>query len=199
LQLPRPRRPFVSPDVVADAAPKSRDLLSERIAAALPDGAIIVDESITSVSGLFAASGSAARHTWLDNRGGSIGFALPVAIGAAIAAPDRRVVALCGDGSSMYSVQSLWTIAREKLDITVLVFANRAYSILISELSRATGKSPTERARALLTLDNPAIDWQVLASSVGIASSLARSANDLQTALSSSFSTPGPHLIEILT
>lgn len=199
LHRPRPRRPYVSPDVVADAGPKSRDLLSELVASALPDGAIIVNESITSVSGLFAASGAAARHTWLENRGGSIGFALPVSIGAAIAAPDRRVVALCGDGSTMYSVQSLWTIAREKLDITILVFANRAYRILISELSRATGKPPTERAGALLTLDNPAIDWQALATSLGIASSLANSANDLQTALSSSFSTPGPHLIEIPT
>ena len=199
LQRPRPRRRYVSPDVVADTAPKSRDRLSELIATALPDGAIIVNESITSVTGLFAAAGSAVRHTWLDNRGGSIGFALPVSIGAAIAAPDRRVVALCGDGSTMYSVQSLWTIAREKLDITVLVFANRAYSILISELSRATGKPPTERAGAVLKLDNPAIDWRGLASSFGIASSLASSANDLQIALSSSFSTPGPHLIEIPT
>lgn len=192
-------RPSASRRVVADAAPTSQDPISERIAATLPEGAIIVNESITSVSGLFAASGAAARHTWLENRGGSIGFALPVSIGAAIAAPDRRVLALCGDGSTMYSVQSLWTIAREKLDITVLVFANKAYSILISELSRATGKPPTERAGALLRLDNPAIDWQGIASSVGIASSLAISANDLETALSSSFSTPGPHLIEIPT
>lgn len=182
-----------------DPTPVKRDSISDLIAAKMPEGAIVVNESITSAGGLFAASATAARHTWLENRGGSIGFALPVSIGAAIASPASRVVALCGDGSTMYSVQALWTIAREKLDVTVVIFANKAYGILIAEMERATGKPADCRSNALLQLDDPAIDWVSMARSLGVESMHANSLEDFETALSTAFGVPGPNLIEVAT
>jgi len=178
-------------------APKSPDPVSAAIAAALPQDAIIVNEAITSASDLFAASAAAPRHTWLDNLGGSIGFALPVSIGAAIGAPDRRVITLCGDGSTMYSPQGLWTIAREELDITVLVFANQAYKILVSELVRTSDTNLDDQAVSLLQLNNPEIRWTELAHSLGVASTRVSSCDQLKSALMSAFGTKGPRLIEV--
>ena len=111
----------------------------------LPEGAIVVDESVTTGRGFFPATAGAARHDWLNNRGGSIGFGMPVAIGAAVAAPDRKVVLLEGDGSGMYTVQSLWTMARENLDVTTIVFSNRSYKILRGELSNVGVQNPGPR------------------------------------------------------
>lgn len=174
-----------------------RDPLTEILADLVPEGAIVVNESITSASGLFEAMANAPRHTFLENRGGSIGFALPVSIGAAIAAPDRKVVALCGDGSAMYSAQALWTIAREKLDVTVLVFANRAYRILLEEMQRATGNEPIAPAAALLRIDDPALCWVSMAKSLGIKSSVATKLDTLRATLVSVFAQPGPHMVEV--
>ncbi len=195
----RQRRSRAPAKLLTITAPviKSSDLLTELLADVLPEGAIFVNESITSAPGLFEATGDAPRHTFLDNRGGSIGFALPVSIGAAIAAPDRKVVALCGDGSAMYSAQALWTIAREKLNVTVLVFANRAYRILLKEIHRATGEVPTMQTTALLRIDDPAICWVSLAKSLEIASSVATKIDALRATLVSVFAQPGPHLVEI--
>lgn len=179
-------------------APKSPDSVSAAIAAALPKDAIVVNETITSASDLFAASAAAPRHTWLDNLGGSIGFALPASIGAAIGAPNRRVVALCGDGSTMYSVQGLWTMARENLDVTVLVFANRAYKILVSELVRSSDAHLNERAFSLLQLDNPSIGWAELSASLGVASERVHSIDQLSAALALAMGTEGPRLIELV-
>lgn len=194
---PRPSRTSASHGVVADAPPRFRDPISDLIAAALPDGAIVVNESITSAGGLFDASGVAPRHTWLENRGGSIGFALPVSIGAAIAAPARRVIALCGDGSSMYSIQALWTIAREHLDITVLVFANNEYKILIDELTRAPHQHSGDRALSLLRLDDPSIGWVSLSKSLGVPATRVESSEQLKPALVSALGSRGPSLIEV--
>src|SRR6185295_4603613 len=100
------------------------------IAELLPENAIVVDESVTSGRGLIAATRNAAPHDWLTNTGGSIGLAMPVAIGAAVACPERKVLSLEGDGSGMYTNQSLWTMAREQLDIVTVIFANHTYEIL---------------------------------------------------------------------
>lgn len=191
----RPCRPSALPHM--DVAPESLDAVSAVIAAALPEGAIVVNEAITSASGLFAASATAPRHTWLDNLGGSIGFALPVAIGASIGAPGRRVIALCGDGSTMYSPQGLWTIARENLDVTVLLFANSAYKILIDEMMRASNAFPDERAYSLFRLNDPSISWTELSGALGVSSTRAASCEQLEVALALAFHTKGPHLIEI--
>ena len=104
------------------------------LGALIPENAIIVDESITTGREFFYQTSGSHPHTWLNNCGGSIGFGMPVAIGAAIACPNQKVISLEGDGSAMYTVQSLWTMARENLDIVILIFANQSYKILQGEL-----------------------------------------------------------------
>ncbi len=137
------------------------------LAALLPEQAIVVDESITSGRNLGTFMSTAAPHDWLNIRGGAIGWGLPTATGAAIGAPDRKVVALEGDGSAMYTLQSLWTMARENLDVMVLVFANSAYQILRGELANMGAGTPGRRARDMLMLDRPALDWVALGARPG--------------------------------
>ena len=112
------------------------------IGALLPENAVVVDESVTTGREFFPLTAGAAPHAWLNNRGGSIGYGLPVATGAAIACPGQKIVALEGDGSAMYTVQSLWTIAREQLDVTIMVFSNRSYKILRGELTNVGVQNP---------------------------------------------------------
>ena len=133
-------------------APITLESIGAAIGALLPEGAIVVDESITSGRGLFTFTRGAPPHDWLQNRGGSIGYGLPVAVGAAVACPDRKVVALEGDGSAMYTLQALWTQAREGLDIVTVIFSNRTYRILLGEMSnmqsRQSGAEGAGHARA---------------------------------------------------
>jgi acetolactate synthase-1/2/3 large subunit len=168
------------------------------VAALLPEQAIVVDEAVTSGRALGPVTAGASPHDWLTAMGGSIGFGLPTAIGAAMAAPDRKVLALEGDGSAMYTVQALWTMARESLDVTVLVFANRAYRILQGEYAGVGAGAPGPRANRMLGLDAPAIDFVALARSMGVeagrASDLATLARELRRGLASA----GPYLVEVL-
>jgi acetolactate synthase-1/2/3 large subunit len=129
--------------------------------------------------------------------GGSIGWALPVAAGAAIAAPGRKVVALEGDGSGMYTLQALWTMARENLDVTVIVLANRAYQILRGELRAMGAGTPGQRATDMLTLDRPDLDWVSLARGHGVESSRAVTLDELAAQFKSACSRRGPSLIEL--
>ncbi len=138
------------------------DGLAAVIGAVLPEGAIVVDESITSGRGLMAATKGAAHHDWLVNTGGSIGIGMPLAVGAAVACPDRPVLCLEADGSGMYTLQALWTAARESLKITVVVFANRAYQILKGELA-GIGGNPGPKALDMLEIGRPDLDWVAMA------------------------------------
>src|SRR5262249_60041696 len=122
------------------------------LAALLPENAVVADESVTSGRNLGAFMTYAAPHDWLQIRGGSIGWGLPAATGAAVGAPDRKVVAVEGDGSGMYTLQALWTMARANLDVTVVLFANRSDQILHGEL-RALGATPGQSAQERVTLD----------------------------------------------
>src|SRR5207248_125680 len=117
------------------------------------------DEGITSVAALSSNTAGARRHDWLTLAGGAIGQGLPVALGAAVACPDRAVIALEADGSAMYTIQSLWTMARERLDVTVVILNNRAYRILGVELGRVDGQSAGPRAKAQLDLGDPDLDF----------------------------------------
>ncbi|MGO4394886.1 acetolactate synthase large subunit [Variovorax sp. M-6] len=183
-------------------APVSGALTSETIgrtiAATLPENAIVVDEAVTTGWGFDGLTASAAPHDWLTGCGGSIGFALPTAVGAAIAAPGRRVLALEGDGSGMYSLQALWTMARENLDVTVLIFVNRAYSILRRELAAVGAGAPGVRATDMLSLDRPDLDWCCLAKGMGVAAIRVGDAEALHGALTNSYATSGPTLIEAI-
>lgn len=174
--------------------PKS---IAHVLGALIPENAIVVDESVTTGRDFFRHTHGAPHHVWLNNRGGSIGYGMPVAIGAAIACPDRKVLALEGDGSAMYTVQSLWTMARENLDITVLVFANRSYRILHGELSNVGVQNPGPRAQDMLTLNRPDLGWVDMARGMGVEGTRVSDVTSLARALEAGLASEGPYLIEI--
>jgi acetolactate synthase-1/2/3 large subunit len=170
----------------------------QAVGAILPEGAIISDEAITSAAALPAATAGARRHDWLTLTGGAIGQGLPVAVGAAVACPDRPVIALEADGSAMYTIQSLWTMVREQLDVTVVIFNNRAYGILDAEVTRLEGQSVGPKARELFYLGDPDLDFVKLGSGLGVGSRRVESAEELIDALGQAIADPGPHLVEAL-
>jgi acetolactate synthase-1/2/3 large subunit len=163
----------------------------------LPEAAIVVNEAATSGFAIPASTAGAPQHDWLDLTGGAIGQGLPTAVGAAVASPGRRVLALEGDGSGMYTVQSLWTMARENLDVTAVIFANRKYAILQVELMRVGAGNPGRKADEMLSLDRPNLDWVKLANGMGVPATRATTADEFNTQLARSLATPGPSLIEV--
>ena len=166
------------------------------IGALLPEGAIVSDEANTSGLWLPAATAGAPPHDWLSLTGGAIGQGLPLATGAAIASPGRSVLALEADGSAMYTISALWTHAREGLDITTIIFSNRAYAILGMELGRVGAAAAGEAALSLLDLSRPCLDFVSLARGMGVPASRARTAEELAGQLRQALAEPGPHLIE---
>ena len=162
----------------------------------LPEHAIVVDEAITSglMLGLFTAG--APRHDLLTLTGGAIGQGLPSAVGAATACPDRPVLALVGDGSSMYTLQALWTMAREQLNVVSVVFNNASYSVLNVELERVGADQAGPKARSQLDLAHPVLDFVHLARGMGVHGVRATTAEEFAQALEQALATPGPHLIE---
>lgn len=178
--------------------PVTLDGVAEVLGALIPPQAIVVDEAVSSGRSFGGATQGAEPHDWLTSMGGSIGYGLPVAVGAALACPRRKVIALEGDGSAMYTLQALWTMARESLDVTIVVFANRAYQILRGEFANVGAGAPGQRATDMLTLDRPALDWCALARGHGVeagqAADLEAFARQLQRGLASA----GPYLIELL-
>ena len=176
--------------------PLAAEKVCQAIGATLPEGAILSDEAITSALALPANTAGAPRHAWLTLTGGAIGQGLPVAVGAAIACPDRPVIALEADGSALYTIQSLWTMAREQLDVTVVIFNNRAYRILNAEFARIGVKEAGPRAKAQLELGNPDVDFVELGTGFGVSSRRVDTAEQLTGALDQAIADPGPHLIE---
>lgn len=172
--------------------------LGQAMAALQPDGAIIVEEAITTRLGYQHFAPAAPPHTVLCLTGGSLGQGLPCAVGAALACPERTVIAFEADGSGMYTVQALWTMAREGLDITTIICANRRYRILQFELARAGIAEPGPRAQALTDLSGPSLDWVSLAKGFGVPAARAETADALVTALERALAEPGPTLIEAL-
>ncbi len=166
------------------------------IGALLPEGAIVSDEANTSGIFLPGATAGAPPHDWLSLTGGAIGQGLPLATGAAIACPDRPVLALEADGSAMYTVSALWTHAREQLDITTVIFSNRSYAILAMELQRTGAPITGATARSLLDLSRPDIDFGALAAGMGVPACRVTTADELAAQLRKALAEPGPHLIE---
>ncbi len=167
------------------------------VANALPDGAIVSVEGGTCGYPFVTASAAAARHTILTNTGGAIGQGLPVALGAAVACPDRRVFALQSDGSAQYTIQALWTMARERLPVIMLIASNRRYGILQTELTRA-GIEPGPQAQRLTSLDDPPLDWPALAQGYGVPCIRASTSEELHVALRTAQAhVTGPILIEM--
>jgi acetolactate synthase-1/2/3 large subunit len=166
------------------------------VAAALPEGAIVSDESATASLAMSAMSATCPAHDWLQLTGGAIGQGLPVATGAAVACPDRPVFALEADGSAMYTIQSLWTQAREGLDVTTVIMNNRSYAILNLELARTGAGEAGPKARDLLDLGRPDLDFVRLAEGMGVPATAAHTAEELTAALERAAAEPGPHLID---
>jgi acetolactate synthase-1/2/3 large subunit len=169
----------------------------QSLAALLPEDAIVVDESVSFGRHAFPATQAAAPHDWLQLTGGAIGDGLPLATGAAVAAPGRRVVTLQADGSALYTVQALWTQARERLDVTTVILANRKYAILIHELANV-GANPGRTAMDMLDLGRPDIDWISLAAGLGVEGARAETMEQFNDLLVAANGRPGPFVIELV-
>jgi acetolactate synthase-1/2/3 large subunit len=176
--------------------PLRSDNWASVIGALLPENAIISDEANTSGLLLPYATAASPSHDVLTLTGGAIGQGLPVAVGAAIAAPYRPVIALQADGSALYTISALWTMARERLDITVVILNNRAYAILQVELMRVGASAGGPKAQSLLDLSNPDIDFVAIAEGLGVPATRATTAEELAAQFSAAISEPGPHLID---
>jgi acetolactate synthase-1/2/3 large subunit len=163
----------------------------------LPEHAIVTDESVTTGRNFFKDTHGAAPHDWLSLTGGAIGEGLPLAVGAAIACPDRKVVALQADGSGMYSLQAIWTIAREQLDVTICIWANRSYAILKGEFAGVGADGAGKKAHSMLSLSNPPLDWVKLAEGMGVEGVRVTSAEEFADVFSTAVSQKGPFLIEL--
>jgi acetolactate synthase I/II/III large subunit len=190
--VPAPQQPARPPVPDGELTAQSAAAV---IGALLPAGAVVCDEANTSGVWLHGATAGAPPHDWLSLTGGAIGQGLPLATGAALACPDRPVLALEADGSAMYTASALWTHAREQLDVTTVIFSNRSYAILGMELQR-TGATAGPTARGLLDLARPDIDFAALAAGMGVPASRAVTAAEFATQLRNALSEPGPHLIE---
>lgn len=186
-------------DVPMPARPQSGALTLENITAALsnalPEDAIVIDESISSGGATFPSGDAAAPATWLALTGGSIGIGIPLSAGAAIACPDRPVITLQADGSAMYTLQGLWTQAREGSNVTTIILANRSYEILKGELHNV-GAQPGPDALSMLNLDRPHLDFVSLAKGMGVPGRRVEDVADLMRAIEDAVKEPGPYLIE---
>lgn len=172
--------------------------IAQTFAEYLPVDAIVVDEGATAGGACYPASANAEPHDWLSLTGGSIGFGLPTAIGAAVACPDRKVVCNHGDGGAMYTIQSLWTMARENLDICVLIFANRKYQILQIELARVGAQTMNKKTMDMLDISNPDIDFVKLSEGMGVPATRANTIEEFNEQYIEAMNTRGPRLIEIM-
>ena len=172
--------------------------IAHALCAGIPENGIVVDESLTSGRESMSYTLGAAPHDMINNLGGSIGYSPPVATGAALACPDRRTLCLVGDGSAMYTIQALWTQAREQLPVTTVVFANNTYNILKAEYSNmGAGDRPSAAALTMIDIDRPTIDWIAMGKSMGVPGIQVDSAEGLTKALLDANNEAGPQLIEV--
>jgi acetolactate synthase-1/2/3 large subunit len=190
-----PSQPLKRPDA-APTGSLSPQMAGLSVARHLPEGAIICDDSVTSGGGIAVPAMTAAPHEVLALTGGAIGAGLPLAVGAAVAAPDRKVISLNGDGAAMYTIQALWTLARENLDVTVVVFANNSYRILNIEMARTGAGDAGPQAAKLLGLGDPVIHWVPLANGLGLPAVRCTTAEAFETAFAGAMSRRGPMFIE---
>ncbi|NYI01204.1 acetolactate synthase-1/2/3 large subunit [Cupriavidus plantarum] len=182
-------------------SPASGAITSEAVAqsltALLPEQAVVIEESVSFGRAFYPGTAHAAPHDWLQLTGGAIGEGLPLATGAAIAAPGRRVVSLQADGSGMYTLQSLWTMAREKLDVTIVLLANRKYAILLGELA-GVGANAGKTALDMLDIGNPDLDWVKLANGMGVEGARAADMDTFNDLFRMANQRKGPFLIELV-
>jgi acetolactate synthase-1/2/3 large subunit len=190
VKLPPVKRAEVPPD-----GPLTPTSIAAVLGALIPEQAIICDESVSTGRAFFSQTYGAQSHDWLQLTGGSIGLGIPMAVGAAVACPDRKVIALQADGSGLYTVQGLWTQAREKLSILTCIWSNRSYAILRGELSAVGALNPGPTALNMLSLDHPAIDWVSVARGFGVEARRVATVREFAEAFREGLR-PGPFLIE---
>ena len=181
---------------IVEDGPLDQTSLGIITAQLLPENAIVSDEGVSSGGQVYRYSAGAPKHDWMTITGGAIGQGLPLATGAAIACPDCKVIALQADGSAMYTVQALWTMARENLDVTVIILKNNSYGILNIELDRVGVTTPGPKALSLLDLSNPIIDWVAMSNSMGVPAQSASTTQEFRAALSAAVVHNGPRLVE---
>ncbi len=197
----RDSSPVQNPPTYTGALPTGEitlDALGALFNVLLPENAIVIDEAITSGRAFTNSTMGARPHDWLSIMGGSIGWGMAASVGAAVAAPDRKVVALEGDGSALYTQQALWTMARENLNVTVVIFANRAYKILVNELANVGGGTPGPNATSMLTLGNPSLDWVTIANGYGVEGGRAINLDELAVQFKRGLDRHGPYLVELV-
>ena len=178
--------------------PLTEDAIAVLVAQNMPENAILCDEALTSARRLFSLTEFAPPHDYLMNTGGSIGIGIPMATGAAIACPDRKVIALQADGSGMYTVQGLWTQARENLDILTIILSNRAYAILIGEMTSVGVTAYGGNAEKMMQITDPELDWVALAKGMGVNGARATTCEAFVKLLKAGLSHQGPFLIEAM-
>jgi acetolactate synthase I/II/III large subunit len=172
------------------------EALAMSLGALMPENAIVIDEGVTTGRGFFPSTQTARPHSWLANMGGSIGLGLPMATGAAIACPDRKVVSLQADGSGMYTVQALWTMARENLDVTMAIFANRTYAILQGEFVNVGAQKAGKKAMDMLEIGRPDLDWVSMARGMGVPATRVTDMDGFNRHFAEGLATSGPYLVE---
>ncbi len=181
---------------VPSRGPLSAQALAAIVAAQLPEDAIVIDEALSLGFTLYPAMAGAAPHEWLQMAGGATGEGLPLAVGAALAAPRRKVVCLQADGSGLYTCQALWTMAREGLDVTVVVLSNRAYATLYGELAKVGATEAGPGALGMIRLDRPYIGWPDISKGFGVPGVRADGCAGFAKALRNALATKGPALVE---
>ena len=189
--------PLIRP-ALPSGSPLTPDAIWQTLTALMPENAIVCDEAITASHTAGPITATAPPHDWLNVTGGAIGQGLPVATGAAVACPDRQVFAMEADGSGMYTLQALWTQARESLNVVTVIFANQAYKILQGEMKNVGGEETGPKSAAMMRLDEPALDWVSLAKGMGVPGTRADSSEAFIAALRRGIEEPGPFLIEAL-
>jgi acetolactate synthase-1/2/3 large subunit len=198
LGAPKAPPPDNGPRPEAGTGALTPETFGATVGALIPEGAIVVDESITYGRALGSYVRSAAPHDWMNVLGGAIGGGMPMSTGVAVGAPGRRVINLQADGSAMYTVQALWTQARERLDITTVILSNRKYQILLGEFANV-GANPGRTALSMMDLGDPDLKWTRMAEAMGVEAASADTADRFADLLASSLARPGPFLIELLT
>ncbi|MBS0560821.1 MAG: acetolactate synthase large subunit [Proteobacteria bacterium] len=197
LGAPQAAAPDPGPRPEAARGAPGPEAVAQTLAATMPDDAVIVDEAVSFGRGFFPGTRAAPPHDWLQITGGAIGCGMPLATGAAVGAPGRRVVALQADGSAMYTLQALWTQAREKLDVTTILLSNRKYAILLGELANV-GANPGRTALDMMDLSNPTLEWTRLAEGMGVEAARAEDCETLADLIGQASKRRGPFLIELM-
>jgi acetolactate synthase-1/2/3 large subunit len=196
-KVPPPASDAVRPGVPTGGA-IAPDAIAAMLGSLLPADAIVCDESVTTGRGFFPQTRAAPPHDWLQLTGGAIGIGIPLATGAAVACPGRKVISLEADGSGMYTLQALWTQARYGLNVLTLIWANRSYAILRGELASVGAQNPGRKALDMLSLGNPDLNWVQLAKGMGVEGRRVTTIDELVSAFRAGLAAQGPFLVEVM-